>query len=238
MACHEHGGVGAPTSGTRRTGGTPTRVSAPRVSAVPPPAYVQASRPGPTPTADKRQPPKPPPTSRSEQERKRVEKAAQLCADVISSGWQEAVTDQIMAYAPTTWGRLSRSNRKRNCKALARMARLILAAKAQIHEAFGKMIGWVVGRLGGGDAARAFAKELASNIPLPIDAKMIAVARGVQIAGILLCVMDDRELTECECFIDLALTETMERVKQILVAAMSDWVNLARFRPHDAQAVR
>lgn len=118
------------------------------------------------------------------------------------------------------------------------MARSILAAKAQIHEAFGKMIGWSFGRLGAGGAARAFAKELASNIPLPIDVKMIAVARGVQIAGILLCVMDDRELTECECFIDLALTETMDRVKQILVAAMSDWVNLARFRPRDAQAVR
>jgi hypothetical protein len=167
-----------------------------------------------------------------------VEKAAQLCADVISSGWQEAVTDQIMAYAPTTWGRLSRSSRRRNCKALARMARLILEAKAQIHKAFGRMFGWVVGRVGAGDAARAFAEELASKIPLPIDVKMIAVARGIQIAGILLCVMDDRELTECECFIDLALTETMERVKQILVAAMSDWVNLARFRPREAQAVR
>jgi hypothetical protein len=77
-----------------------------------------------------------------------------------------------------------------------------------------------------------------SNIPLPIDAKMIAVARGVQVAGILLCVMDDRDLTECECFIDLALAETMERVKQILVAAMSDWADLARFRPHAIRSVQ
>jgi hypothetical protein len=118
------------------------------------------------------------------------------------------------------------------------MARLILEAKTQVHKAVGKLFGWAVGGLGAGDAARAFAEELASNIPLPIDAKMIAVARGLQVAGILLCVMDDRELAECECFIDLALAETMERVKQILVAAMSDWVNLARFRPQAAQAVR
>lgn len=40
---------------------------------------------------------------------------------------------------------------------------------------------------------------------------MIAVARGVQVTGILLCVMDNRDLTKCECFIDLAKAETKER---------------------------
>jgi len=76
------------------------------------------------------------------------------------------------------------------------------------------------------------------NIPLPIDAKMIAVARGVQVAGILLCVMEGRDLDKCECFIDLALAEAQERVKQVLIAAMSDWTELARFRPHATKAVR
>jgi len=60
---------------------------------------------------------------------------------------------------------------------------------------------------------------------------MIAVARGVQVAGILLCVMDGRNLSKCECFIDLALAETKERVNQILVAAMSDWTSLKKFAP-------
>jgi hypothetical protein len=50
--------------------------------------------------------------------------------------------------------------------------------------------------------------------------------------------MDGRNLEQCECFIDLARAETEERVKQILVAAMSDWINLARFQPRDTQAVR
>jgi hypothetical protein len=86
-----------------------------------------------------------------------------------------------------------------------------------------------VKQIGAGDAAQAFADELASNIPLPIDAKMIAVARGLQVAGILLCVMDNRDLTKCECFIDLALAETKERLQRILVGAMSDWTGLARF---------
>jgi len=127
---------------------------------------------------------------RREQERERVKEAAQFCADSLSSGWQEAVADRATEYAQTTWERLSRSRRKRNCKALARIARSILEAKTQIHKAVGKLFGRVVGALGAGDAARAFTEELTSNIPLPIDAKMIAVARGVQVAGILLCAMD------------------------------------------------
>ena len=166
------------------------------------------------------------------QEREWVKKAAVFCADSLSDGWQEAVADRITGYAGSAWQRLKRSHRKRNCKALARIARSILEAKTQIHKAVGRMFGWAAGALGADDDARAFTEELASKIPLtPLDAKMVAVARGVQVAGILLCVMDDRDLTKCECFIDLALAETKERVNQILIAAMSDWTGLARFRP-------
>jgi hypothetical protein len=60
---------------------------------------------------------------------------------------------------------------------------------------------------------------------------MVAVARGIQVAGILMCVMDNRDLTKCECFIDLAKAEAKERVQQILVAVRSNWTNLARFSP-------
>jgi len=52
------------------------------------------------------------------------------------------------------------------------------------------------------------------------------VARGVQITGILVCMAAGRELDQCQCFADLALTETKERVKRILKAA-DDWVRLA-----------
>jgi hypothetical protein len=65
-------------------------------------------------------------------------------------------------------------------------------AKTQIHKAVGRLTGWAARKLGADDAAQAFADELASKIPLtPVDAKMVAVARGVQVAGILLCLMDD-----------------------------------------------
>jgi hypothetical protein len=60
---------------------------------------------------------------------------------------------------------------------------------------------------------------------------MTAVARGMQITGVLLCVMGGRDLTKCQCFIDMALTESKERVNQILVGGMSDWTSLAWFTP-------
>jgi hypothetical protein len=223
----EHRGLGALMSGTS---------PAQRLPVTPPPAFRQAARPKTPPAAHTKRQTDPPPPSPRERDRERVGDTARFCADTLSSGWQEAVADRAAEYAQTSWERLSRSRRKRSCKALARIARLILQAKAQAHRAVGKVSGWIVGAFGANDAAREFTEELVSNIPLPIDDKMIAVARGVQVAGVLLCLMDGRDLTECECFVDLALAETKERVKQVLVAAMSDWVNLARFRPHAAPA--
>ena len=168
-------------------------------------------------------------------QRDRVRQAAEFCADSLSGGWQEAVAERLTDYAGSTWQRLKRSHRKRNCDALARLAGSILEAKTQVHKAVGRMFSWAAGALGADAAARAFTEELATNIPLgPIDAKMVAVARGVQVAGIVLCAMDGRDLTECQCFIDLALAETKERVAQILGAAMSDWSGLARFTPRTA----
>jgi hypothetical protein len=109
------------------------------------------------------------------------------------------------------------------------MARKILEAKDQIHKLAGELASDAASVAGVRGVALDFTKELSANIPLPIDAKMVAVARGIQVAGILLCVMDNRDLKKCECFIDLAMAETKERVKRMLVAAMSDWTGLARF---------
>jgi hypothetical protein len=111
------------------------------------------------------------------------------------------------------------------------MAQSILKTKAMIHKEVGGIFGRASQALGASDPVQAFADELASNIPLPGEAQAVAIARGLQVAGILLCVMDGRELTKCECFIDLALAETKERVNQILVAAISDWTRLQRFTP-------
>jgi hypothetical protein len=108
-----------------------------------------------------------PPPSRDAQERERVKEAAVFCADSLSDGWQEAVANRITDYALSTWKRLSRFRRKRNCKELARMARETLKAKDQIHKLTGEVVGeaayTIVGVKG---AALGFTKELVANIPL------------------------------------------------------------------------
>lgn len=214
---------------------SPTRQ---RTRAVPTSASRQGPPRSPASTTSRLQAPEPSPPSRREQERKRVEKAAELCADLISSGWQETVADQILAYAPMTWVRLRRSGRRRTCRALARLACGVLKTKTLIHKGTGKLTGWAVGKFSASDATRAFAEELAFNIPLPTDANMVAVARGLQVAGILLCVMDGKGLERCDCFVELVRTETEERIKQILTAGMSNWLALARFQPGGNQAAR
>jgi hypothetical protein len=71
-----------------------------------------------------------------------------------------------------------------------------------------------------------------------IDAKIVAGVRGVQMTRILLCVVREEELTPCEYFIDLALSETRTRVRKIVIAAVGDWTALAEFPPKDARAGR
>jgi hypothetical protein len=235
--CWRHGGSRAPSSGGRRTTrpkATASRTHRPttRLPGLDTVAW-QSSAPAPS----HRQPPSELPPSRRVLERERVKEAADFCADSLSGSWQEAVADRATDYAQTTWARLSRSRRKRNCKKLARMAREILEARDQIHTLAGELAGAAANFVGVKGAGLDFTKELAANIPLPTDAKMIAVARGIQVAGILLCVMDSRDLTRCECFIDMAKAEAKERVDRILVAAMSDWVGLARFGPQAARSV-
>ncbi|SDR90875.1 hypothetical protein SAMN04489717_0988 [Actinopolymorpha singaporensis] len=72
-------------------------------------------------------------------------------------------------------------------------------------------------------------KELLSKIPLPEVDKLTAVARSLQVTGIAICLLDGRKLTRCQCFRDLALAESSERMKQIFRTALIDFSNLARF---------
>ena len=163
----------------------------------------------------------------------RVRRAAEYCADVLTSDWEDAVAERAAGYvSEDTWNRLLRGSHARQCKALARAAADLLAGKQEIHKALGFLASRGVRFLGGREAGQAFAQELVSAIPLAaFDAKLVAAARGIQATGVLLCVMSGRDLTRCECFIALALAETKAQVKKILVTAMTDWVKLSALPP-------
>jgi hypothetical protein len=118
------------------------------------------------------------------------------------------------------------------------MARTILNTKDRIHELFAELTGEAFSVAGVDGAALDFTKEVVRRIPLPLDAKMIAAARTVQMAGIVLCLINERDLSKCQCFIDLALAETKERASQILEAALGNLTRLAEFGPVPSVAAR
>jgi hypothetical protein len=222
LRCHWHKGLPEAGPRLRRAGTAIKRSQGPSRSA----GRTRAPRAA-TATRVRRQP----------RQLDRVTRAAEFCADVVSEGWKEAAADRALGLvSDQAWTRLSRGRPKRRCKSLAEIAAQLLAAKQDLHNALGRMTFTGLGLFGIADAARTFAAELVSNLPLPVDAKIIAAARGLQITGIVLCLFDGRDLTRCQFFIDLALTETKSRVRKLLVAATGDWRALSAFGPRARRA--
>jgi hypothetical protein len=160
-------------------------------------------------------------------EQDRVDIAAEFCVDTIIDGWPEAVASQAQkCITDKTWNRLFGKRRQVDCKVLADMAKSLLDGKKALHDFVGSVASRVAGWLGAQGVERAVVNELAQRIPIPvIDQKTVVVARGLQMIGILLCLSQGIPLNRCQSFIDLTLTETKERVKQILVGAMDDWTS-------------
>lgn len=180
------------------------------------------------------------PTSRdlTQAQRRRVEAAAALVADLVVDGWAETVAERASAYiSEPTWTQLM-SRGTRRCRTLADIANAILTAKTSLHDLVGWFAGGIAGALGWGHVERRLARELAKKIPLPADAKLVATARGVQVTGVLICVVNGDDLLYCQCFIDLALAEAKTQVKALLASALEDWQALADFRPQRGPLAR
>ena len=157
---------------------------------------------------------------------------------MVSEGWEGAVSDRALALvSQPVWVRLFRRRRRRRCRELAEVAARLLEGKQALHDGLGGVVSGTLGLLGVGNAVRAFAGELVSNLPLPADAKIVAAARGVQVTGIVLCLFSGGDLERCRCFIDPALTETKARVRKLLVAAVGDWSALGTFAPRSQRSI-
>lgn len=168
----------------------------------------------------------------SARQRRVVEEAARACSDILIDGWQETVADRATTYvSESTWSRLLRGSRRTDCRVLADIARAILAGKTKLHDLGGTLASRLMSLMGRHAIEQRFARELGSRVPLPTDAQMVATARGAQITGIVICLVNGDDLNRCQCFIDLALSESKTRLKSVLVAAMDDWAGLGQFRP-------
>jgi hypothetical protein len=159
-------------------------------------------------------------------------KAARVCADVLERGGAVVIAERASAYVPDeTWQTLVKRHRKRGCDDLAALARNILRGEELLHAAVGRTASGILGLLGRPRIERVFAQELAQRIPLPVDMQLSAAARGLQIAGIYICVVGGRDLVECACLRDVLGEEGEERLQQLIQGAMDDWQLLPQRMP-------
>jgi hypothetical protein len=158
----------------------------------------------------------------------RVTSALDHCERLVTSQqWRHAVASMVIDRVPDkTWAALLSSGRTDRCLTLANAAADVLIADKSPRGPLTRRMRVAAGM---GRVDQRFARQLAKRIRLPAAAKATAVGRGLQVTGILLCLADGNDLDRCQCFVDLARTEFKQRVKQILVAAAHDWVNLALY---------
>lgn len=157
----------------------------------------------------------------------RVDRTVEICADLVVDGWEGAVSDRVSScLTEHTRKRLFGRRRHDNCSGLANLAKAILEGKKRLHQGLGLIAGWLASKVGAEPLEQTVARELAQRIPIPVlDGKAVAVARGLQVVGILVCLSSDIPLNRCQSFIDLSLAESQERVKGILAAALEDWTS-------------
>jgi hypothetical protein len=159
-------------------------------------------------------------------ERERIKQAAAFCIDVVDDGWQEAVAGRVAGYVTeATWRQLSRRHMRGDCQQLADLAAVLLG----MHDMVSDAISELAGELGCGPIVQAFVHELADKLPLGPDAHLVAVARGLQMTGVLICVSAQRPLVRCPCFRALSRAETQAQLHDLLITAMSDWRGLKDF---------
>jgi hypothetical protein len=171
--------------------------------------------------------------------RRAIDEAVEFCAEILmdEEGWRNAVAGRAAKYvSQQTWERVTAGWHGYRCRPLARLARRILTGKDNLHEAVGatyRVWSW----LGRPRIERVFAREVAERVPLPTDQALIAAARAVHVTGIYVWVAAGRDLTYCECFIDVVKAEGQKQIKALLLAATDDWDHLGRIVPVPEQDV-
>lgn len=164
----------------------------------------------------------------AKRQEKLIAVAVTLFEATISTSVVHAAADQAADYAGGgIWTALTSEWSGSNCRAMARFARELLDGNDWLHRHVGNLIGWVLKSLGAHRIVYRFGKEIARQfIPLPWDHQVKIVARGMQAAGIAVCILSGRRLYECDCFIDVVLVEGKEQAKQLILHAADDWTRL------------
>jgi hypothetical protein len=148
--------------------------------------------------------------------------SADVLSEMLTDGLVAALGDLVVDYVGSGTKRQLRRRRARtaNCQEIADAAKAVLDLKDKAHELTGQGVASLLPsstpRL-----ARSLTANMAQKLPLPWDAKLEAIARGLQATGIFLCVVRLLPPEACPCLGMIANEMTDEAIKQAVTGLIN-----------------
>ncbi|MDH6213547.1 hypothetical protein [Streptomyces pseudovenezuelae] len=151
---------------------------------------------------------------------------AAWCAELLDEPALDVISAHAAEYATErVWRDLVKHHRRPGgCDDLAAAARELLDMRKTVRDSLTAMMprahrdGFVVAFIG---------EALSRLVTLPLESQLAVAARGLQIAGICVCVLSG-DLDNCACLEDVLKSEGEEQVKALVTGAMEDWRDLPR----------
>lgn len=141
--------------------------------------------------------------------------AAELLADVLTDGVDEALANLIVDYVGKVEVKRLRRRRRhsKDCQWLAEAAKAISDLGERTHRVTGRMVSDALPH-GTARFVRRLVAKMGEKIPLPWDAKIKLVVHGLQAVGIFLCMIQGLAPQQCPCLLMLARDIVGDAVKE------------------------
>jgi hypothetical protein len=141
--------------------------------------------------------------------------AGDVLADGLRPTIGDRVADRVVDYLGWSgrWRLRTRRWSGVDCRLLAQTAKAVLDLKRKLHDVTGE----AVSRLLPSDTPRfqrMLVKKIVAKVPLPPDIKLEAIARGLQIIGIFMCIVGNVPLERCACLRMLGPQLIKEQIKR------------------------
>ncbi len=154
----------------------------------------------------------------------REDKLAELWADILAEGLDQALSGLVVDYLGKVEQRRLQRRAARsgmNCQPLADAAKALLDLGDTSHQMIGRAIGDLLPP-GTPPFVRKLASKVGDKLPQPWDAKITAAARGLQVLGIYLCMIQLLPPAQCACLMVLTTAVSTEVVKEKVANLIHD----------------
>jgi hypothetical protein len=139
--------------------------------------------------------------------------AAREAGAIATVQWRYAAEQRmISAVGSDLHRRARRTGASEMCVALAALADDLDKAKDAAIAALTRVVAPLLGFIGPSRVAMLIARQLVRRVTAVPGEEVDAVVVALRAYGVLLCVLEDRDLTTCTCLRRLAVSEVEERI--------------------------